>query len=244
MEQFNELEHVLYKVAHDLTTPLCTINSSLAIIEEYWPKFLEIYQKVKAQELEVPQIRQDILDAIQATVKTAKNSANYCNWYIPSIAMNIKQLKKENFSLKKISILECIKKAADYFTPQYELKDKSRIHIQVKDCEILGNEKLLLHIFYNLLSNADYSIRCAGKGDFYLISAQQNNFYEIHAKDTGIGISKEILRHIFEKYFTTHRTKMGLGLFYCKNAMELMGGEIFCETKENEWTDFILRFPL
>ena len=70
----------------------------------------------------------------------------------------------------------------------------------------------------------------------------ENN--EIHFKDTGTGISSQILPHIFDSFFTTESSiGTGVGLAFSKMVMHSHHGEIDCLSKEGEYTEFILSFP-
>lgn len=76
------------------------------------------------------------------------------------------------------------------------------------------------------------------------------NRIEIFVRDNGIGIKKEDLKHIFERFYRVstgnrHDVKgFGLGLAYVKKMMSLFKGEVTAESEFGKWTEFRLVLPL
>ena len=66
----------------------------------------------------------------------------------------------------------------------------------------------------------------------------------IKVSDTGKGIPEEDVNHIFTLFFTTKHGGMGLGLAYCKRAVEAHGGSIVVESEVGVGTTFTVRLPL
>lgn len=66
-----------------------------------------------------------------------------------------------------------------------------------------------------------------------------------YVKDTGIGISKEVLNQIFNLFYRKENNSpgSGLGLAICKEFINLMGGEIWVESAENRGTIFYFTIP-
>ncbi|KGE15636.1 sensor histidine kinase [Sphingobacterium deserti] len=107
---------------------------------------------------------------------------------------------------------------------------------------------LLLSVFQNLIDNAyKYSER---QRKFLNIDVQQNkkNFV-IRFKDQGIGISKKEFNSIFKKFYRVknqfnQQGSIGLGLAFCKEIVDFMGGEIKVDSVLNQGTTFTLVLPL
>ncbi|GAL32100.1 sensor histidine kinase CqsS [Vibrio maritimus] len=63
-------------------------------------------------------------------------------------------------------------------------------------------------------------------------------------KDTGQGIEPQLIKNIFEDFYTTGKNgTFGLGLSFCKKVMKSFGGSIVCRSEFGEWTEFELIFP-
>lgn len=65
----------------------------------------------------------------------------------------------------------------------------------------------------------------------------------MHFRDSGTGISADILPKIFDLFFSQTHHGSGIGLAFCKIVMESYGGKIECKSAEGEFTEFILSFP-
>jgi two-component system, NtrC family, sensor histidine kinase HydH len=67
---------------------------------------------------------------------------------------------------------------------------------------------------------------------------------EIAVSDTGAGIKKADLAHVFDPYFTTKPSGTGLGLAIVHKIIESHGGEIRVESREGEGTRFVVSLPV
>ena len=68
---------------------------------------------------------------------------------------------------------------------------------------------------------------------------------EIHIRDNGNGIPKDVIEKIFQPFFTTKPAGQGtgLGLSLSYDIIKAHGGELKIETKEGEWTEFTVVLP-
>lgn len=120
-------------------------------------------------------------------------------------------------------------------------------HIDVQH-QMVVDTTLLLSVFQNLIDNAyKYS---EPQRKFLNIDVQQNkkNFV-IKFKDQGIGINKKEFNSIFKKFYRVknqfnQQGSIGLGLAFCKEIVDFMGGDIRVESILNQGTTFILLLPL
>ncbi|WKK57698.1 MULTISPECIES: sensor histidine kinase KdpD [unclassified Sphingobacterium] len=115
------------------------------------------------------------------------------------------------------------------------------------DSSMYTDPILLNSVFQNLIDNAYKYSEVSRK--FIDISVEQNkkNFV-IQFSDKGIGINKNELRNIFKKFYRVKNQfnqsgSVGLGLAFCKEITEFMGGEIKVSSIEGEGTVFTLIFP-
>ena len=111
---------------------------------------------------------------------------------------------------------------------------------EIEDATITSAPSLLEIVFNNLISNA---IKFTNNGGSVFISLKNTQSHvEIQVKDTGCGISKEVGRHIFDKFYQgdpSHSSEgNGLGLALVKNVIDVIGGEISVESKVGIGTSF------
>jgi signal transduction histidine kinase len=152
------------------------------------------------------------------------------------------KLSKEHHSLRNV-ILEVVK------GQEISMKEKNmafRLHFT--DYKILADMEVMIRIFDNLLSNA---IRYSPLNSSIDVFAEQSegNVIKIVIRNYGEPIPEQALPFIFDKYrqfgkneSNAHRTT-GLGLTFCKMAVEAHGGKIGVNSKPDEGTDFWFTLP-
>jgi PAS domain S-box-containing protein len=110
------------------------------------------------------------------------------------------------------------------------------------DLEIYADKNILQTVFRNLVSNAVKFTPMGGKITLSVFTC--NDKVEILIKDTGIGMSPEMIDNLFKLNVQTNRRgtngepSTGLGLFLCKDFIERHGGYIWVESKEGEGSTF------
>ena len=116
-----------------------------------------------------------------------------------------------------------------------------------EDSILVSDQKRVYQIIDNLLNNA-VKFTKSGKIDFGYFA--DKNEITIYVKDTGIGISRESLPFIFDKFrqveYSLSRTYegSGIGLSIVKGLVELLGGKIWVESELGEGTTFFFTLPL
>lgn len=148
---------------------------------------------------------------------------------------------KKPFSLEKL--LADIKNIVEELIKEKNIRFTIRKSNNIPD-EIISDSRLLYQILINLLGN---SAKFTEKGKIHLHIFLINDHLYFEVEDTGIGISKEDLQKVFDKYsqinniYDYKKPKgTGLGLPLCKELVELMGGKIEIESEFNKGT--IVRF--
>ena len=108
--------------------------------------------------------------------------------------------------------------------------------------------KVFSEVISNLLDNA---IRYNRKGGFVKVESKEiEGKVEISVSDNGIGIPKDSLSRVFERFYRVDKSRSresggtGLGLSIVKNGVERMGGEVRVESTQGEGSVFTLTFPL
>ena len=102
--------------------------------------------------------------------------------------------------------------------------------------EILIDPDRINQVLLNLYLNAIESMHDGGSLTVSLAKNSKKNLIEIKVSDTGTGITKDDLSHIFDPYFTTKASGTGLGLAIVHNIMEAHGGEITIESRLGQGT--------
>ena len=112
------------------------------------------------------------------------------------------------------------------------------------DAKLRGDAELIKTCFSNLMINAIQAM--PGGGSLNVSLSPDDERLEIKFADTGLGIMPEDLEQIFEPYYSTKDTGIGLGLPLTKKIIEEHGGEINVESAPGRGTTFtvtLLREP-
>ena len=114
------------------------------------------------------------------------------------------------------------------------------------DIVVNADKDKTVEVLSNILNNA---IKFTDKGSITVIIKSDNNYGIIEVKDTGKGISKDILEHLFEKKKAFRGTPTagsgsGLGLYIAKSFIEQQHGDIVATSTVNKGSTFIIKIPL
>ena len=104
---------------------------------------------------------------------------------------------------------------------------------------------LMTQVFFNLIKNAREAME--GGGTLTIMTGlSEEGYIEINFTDTGPGIEKENLSHIFSPFFTTKRDKggTGLGLSVVSNIVSRRKGRIWATSEVGKGTTFTIRLPV
>jgi signal transduction histidine kinase len=109
------------------------------------------------------------------------------------------------------------------------------------------NENELLEVFINVLLNAIESMPGGGEMKVELSRhydpQKQDSFLELCISDQGVGIAKENLNRIFERYYTTKDGGSGLGLSIVERIVKAHNGFLKVESRLNKGTKFFIYLP-
>lgn len=124
---------------------------------------------------------------------------------------------------------------------------EANIHIEIdidpEIDEVLIDPDRINQVLLNLYLNAIDSMDNGGTLTVVLKKESRKDGIEIRISDSGTGISKDDLVHIFDPYFTTKAAGTGLGLAIVHNILEAHGGEIKVESRPDKGTNFTIWLP-
>lgn len=110
------------------------------------------------------------------------------------------------------------------------------------------DKKRISQVVDNLIKNAETYVGTSGK--IKVGAALKEGFLRISIKDNGIGIDKEDLPHIFDKFYRGEKSRSrdyggaGLGLAICKQIIETHGGKMWAKSIKGIGTTFYFTIPL
>jgi len=121
------------------------------------------------------------------------------------------------------------------------------LDFQASNCFVTGNQKRLTNVLTNLIDNAvKYNIN---EPVLYISTQNINNQFILSVKDNGVGINKEDLKHILEKYYRVSTGNVqdskgfGLGLTFVKLVIDEHNGSLKIRSKPEHGTEVEIALP-
>ena len=234
--QANDLQHAnkvkdefLGVVSHELKTPLNVISGySSMLTEGMLGEITPIQEK-----------------ALQTVSRQSKELHNLINSVLQVNSIEAEMLQAE---FQQVNFWEFLSELRAFY--DYPLAKDVRLVWELRtDLPILSADRgKLRHILENLINNA---IKFTDQGTV-TISARflaSKKAMEFKVTDTGIGIPKELVPSIFERFRQVDGSDtkayggVGLGLYIAKKYANLLGGTIHVESKLGQGSTFALRIP-
>ncbi|MBS1743063.1 MAG: HAMP domain-containing histidine kinase [Bacteroidetes bacterium] len=217
-------------MTHEFKTPLATISLAVDALKN---------EKVSGDK--------DKTNYFTSIIKEENKRMNKQVETILQAALLDKQ--EVQLNLKKLSAHTMIRSALNNIALPVEDKGgKTDVHLEAQKDIILADEVHFTNIINNLLDNAvKYSKE---KPHIQLHTSNQGNFLRIKIEDNGIGMNKETLNRIFEKFYRAHTGNIhdvkgfGLGLSYVKTMVDAHHGTIRPESTLGKGSCFTIMIPL
>ena len=219
-------------MSHDMRTPLNAILGS---------------SELARQHLDEPQRAAGYLDRIDSS---GRYLLGLINDILEMARMEHGQVQLESrpFDLRK-----CVDDCLAAFRIQAGREGKAlRENFAAGPETVVGDERRIQQILNNLLSNAFKFTPAGGEITLSVRQTESGEYgrYEFAVADTGIGMSPEFLRRIFEPYAREMRfgdraaSGTGLGMSITRSLAALMGGEIQVESEPGKGSRFTVVLPL
>lgn len=112
---------------------------------------------------------------------------------------------------------------------------------------LMGDAAQITLVMVNLVLNAAQAMVHSDPDKRRVtISAHNSNpdFVEISVRDSGEGVPAELRERIFEKFYTTKKEGLGLGLAFSRSYIEQHGGKMWCDSEPGKGSDFRFTLPL
>ena len=220
-EKLAVLGEMAASVTHELKNPLVAIGGFAKRLEKVLAAGTREQEYARIVAHEVARM-EEMLSNILAFSKKQMLCFEAC--CIPEILHDALALEKDGQSDKNIHLVTAI--------------DQSLPLVQ-------GDQQKLRQVFLNILTNARQAME---QGGTLTVRAFKTNLrgdlaVGVEVEDTGGGIPDDILRNIFNPFFTTKEEGTGLGLSISHRIIELHKGEIEVQNRQFG-TSFILRFPV
>ena len=166
------------------------------------------------------------------------------------LQMSMYDRKKAVLKKRKLDLNEMVETIGNSFTLRVEhTGGKVYTEIEAIDSTIYVDEMHFQNVIFNLLDNAVKYKKPEQPLDVYLRTWNEGKNVCLSVRDTGLGIKKDDLKKIFEKFYRVHTGNkhdvkgFGLGLAYVKKMVDLHDGDIKVDSEYGKGTTFTIKLP-
>ncbi len=220
----NDLAAMVY---HDLRSPLSNIISSLDMMEGLLPK--------------------DEVNSLRTIFGIASRSTERMQRLISSL-LDINRLEAGQpiTNQKSVAVASLLREAADAIQPSVEGKHQ-QLEVVVPDSapDLWVDEDMIRRVLINLVENATKFSPM--KGQIRVSAESLGDGVSFCVQDSGLGIPPEARDLIFEKFRRLNAENspkgMGLGLAFCRLAVQAHGGRIWVESEVGKGSRFYFTLP-
>ncbi|MCD4773481.1 MAG: tetratricopeptide repeat-containing sensor histidine kinase [Bacteroidales bacterium] len=215
-------------IAHDILNPF---NSILGFSEILYNDFDSLSSKeVKIYSETIYNSSKNLFDLLNNLLQWSRIQVGSKSYTFEDI--NLKEVIEEIIIVQKLQ------------SSEKNIQIESEISSELN---VFTNKNIISLLLRNLISNA---IKFTDKeGRISIVAERNNGFYEVSVNDTGIGISEENIKNLFN-INTNQSTEgtdgekgTGLGLVLCKEFVEIIGGEIWVNSELGKGSTFTFRLP-
>jgi two-component system phosphate regulon sensor histidine kinase PhoR len=214
-------------VSHELRTPLAAIKAIVETLQDG-----AIHDNAVAG---------DFLNKVDSEVDSLTQMVNEL------IELSRIETGKTHLNLELVNLNQEIQGVFRHLSPQAERKSVNLVLTLKDDLHlILADRERLQQVIINMVHNAIKFTPARGK--ITIQTDATDNSVTVHISDTGIGISKDDLPHIFERFFKADKSRSnsgsGLGLAIAKHIVQAHGGKIWVQSQEGQGSIFSFSIPI
>jgi len=223
---FKHVKQFTSDASHELKTPLTVLRG----------------------EMEIALRTEKTVDGLREVIKSSLEEIDRMNAIVKSL-LNLARLDtKIHLPMDKIRLNEIVE---ERFNQTMPLAVDKRIEMSIVENQmvaVLGDKLRIGQLLFNLLDNAIKYTTRGGKIEISL--RQENTMAVIAVRDTGIGIAKEDMPYIFDRFYRVDKARtrvvggVGLGLSICREIVEAYEGKIEVESEVGKGSIFKVYLPL
>jgi signal transduction histidine kinase len=236
-ESYSAQRRFVSDASHELRTPLTTIRGNVDLLERMWAKSnVELPTLLESANLEMTR------EAMQDIAGEAARMSRLINDLLSLARADAGvEMDKDWVSMEPI-VQQVVRRAT--LLPKsvdWQVGDLSAL----QGSSVYGNEDYLQQLLFIFIENA---FNYTDKGYVRIEALRDNDQIGIKIMDTGIGMDKEEVPHIFERFYRADlsrgkKTGTGLGLSIAKWIIDKHGGSIEVKTRLHEGTTFMIWLP-
>ncbi len=217
-------------VAHEINNPMAYVQGNLEMLNS-----------------ELEELTPGMVDANRAELRDLLSDCLHGSRRVTGIVQELRSVAHPAPANQAADLREAIQSAIKMVNNH--IRHKSAV-VQLSLPEplpkVAGDNAKISQIFLNLLVNAAHALPTDTNANAIAITATANDdCIEITVQDSGCGMDAESQRRLFEPFYTTKDVGegSGLGLYFCRNELDKIGGTIEFESKIDVGTTFTVSLP-
>lgn len=247
-DEFSNLSNELYKTTVMLKEQATNSMKSKKILQTYLE---DISHQLKTPLTSISIMLDNIIENPQMENKTKEKfiheinkQIEWINWLVIAL---LKLAKIDSgtvvFTRNEINVNKFINDLIQKLSIPLDIKQQKIIVKGDDKSRFIGDYNWQLEALTNIVKNC---IEHTPEHKNIYIEFEENNFYtKITIRDEGVGIAKEDIKHIFERFYkgkNSSENSIGIGLALAKSIIERDNGYIICTSKEGEGTIFEIKY--
>jgi PAS domain S-box-containing protein len=227
-------------VAHEINNPLAYMRTNLEGIEDR--KLPELRSRIAAMAPASGPSPLEVIDEIEAMIRLAREGAEH----VRIIVADLKTFSRSDDAPRSWVDLHRVLDAAVHMASSGLARSIPITKRYMDTPPIYGNESRLAQVFLNILMNAAHAV--AGRDDAVIeidATTDLEGRAVITVRDSGRGMTADVVGRIFDPFFTTKLSGVGtgLGLWVCEGIVRSFGGRIDVESAPDHGTSFTVVLP-
>lgn len=216
--------NMISEISHDLRRPLTSIKGGLQILRQRWPEVVEDSDFFRMVEEEIHRMNELVRELVDFS-------------------------NPNKYETSKVDLRQIVRRASELVRPDMT-KRKVSFEADFDDAnwELILSKNQIMEVFLNLFINAIEAMNDGGsltvRGTVEQPPHRNEPYLAIKIIDTGIGIKKENLARLFDRYYTTKETGTGLGLAVVERIISAHNGTFHVDSTYGNGTTFTIYLPL
>ncbi len=234
-------------IAHELRTPLSSIEMGITSINRYLPDLLHGYAAANQHNLIRKPIPSARLNGLKEVLNRTINSVRTAHSTIDTLLANIRDPDDAKAHFEIFSMRETIELALERFP--FQSNTYEWVHLEGDDFTYFGSQNLMNQVLHNLLKNSLDALNTSPPNtphiEINIQAGSKGNAHQVHFIDNGPGINEHDLPIIFNDFFTTKEITSGngLGLGFSQRVIHAFNGELSCNSICDQHTQFNIVLP-
>ncbi|CQR54532.1 sensor histidine kinase [Paenibacillus riograndensis] len=223
--------------SHELRTPLTTIRGNIDLLQKIWEMNPDESRMTEAE------IRQLSIESVKDIADESKRMSRL----VSDMLSLARADTGRTFDIEPVALepmMTEVARRASFLPRQAEWSVGNLGHLNGK--YIVGNKDYLQQMLFIFIDNA---FKYTPSGEVAMDAVFYQNQVGIRISDTGIGMDKDEVPHIFDRFYRADESRgitegIGLGLSIAKWIIDEHGGSVEVVTRQGEGTTFVIWLPL